>query len=494
MPRPRRTDFKGFAAHERVQLTPALLEGFVTLYLQERFDNPQPIPALHRKLWELYCSDYPLVGVAAPRGHAKSTAGTHAYGLASILFGANDHTLILSASEKMASDHLKDIAMELEENEALVKQFDVKLLVNNETELIGYVGDRPFRMVPKGSEQRVRGIKWRHKRPDLILVDDLEEDEAVMNQERRIKLREWMDNAVIPLGSDKCKIRVAGTILHFDSWLERIMSSQLWKTARFAAHKDFDDFSEILWPEKFPESRLRMIRQGYIENGNPSGYAQEYLNKPIASIDAYYRGTDFRPMDDIDKARNKNFYVGGDFAISKEDRANKTAFTIGGMDDTGMLHIVDVMKGKWDSLEIVDKMFEIHDKYHPQMWFLEKGQIEASIGPFLELEMLRRGKFLHIKLMTPVKDKPTRGRSFQARTRAGGVKYDTDAEWYPAYKIHMLQFPRSSEDDEADSTHWLGRGLTDMQEALTTEDLLQIQYDEELEDSEEQGRNPITGY
>jgi predicted phage terminase large subunit-like protein len=493
---PRKPDIKEwpFTSKERVQLTPALLEGFVSIYLMDRLDNPQPIPDLHREIWRMFCLPDPLVALAAPRGHAKSTAGTHTCGLCSVLFGAEDHVLILSATESMASDHLKDIASELEENEGIVKQFNVRLTVNNGTEIIGYVGGRIFRVIAKGAEQRVRGIKWRHKRPGLILIDDLEEDEAVMNEERRIKLREWVQNAVMPLGSDKCHIRAWGTILHFDSWLERTMHSKVWVTKRFSAHKDFDDFSNILWPEKFPETRLRAIRQTYLDDNNPSGYAQEYLNWPIAKQDAYFLESDFIPMEAEDHLAPKNYYVGGDFAISKKDRANCTSFTIGGVCSKNLLHIVDNHTDRLDSLQIVDKMFEIHDLWHPECWFLEKGMIEESIGPFLTMEMIRRGKFLHIILMQPVQDKPSRARSLQARMRAGGTRWDDRATWYPPMKMELMQFPRSGKDDRTDSAAWLGRGITDMQEALTPLELMQIQADEEERAYLDQGRNKTTGY
>ena len=112
--------------------------------------------------------------------------------------------------------------------------------------------------------------------------DDIqvENDEAVLNEERRAKFREWFHNALLPAISDTGKIRIVGTILHFDSLLERLMPPtsgerakftnknalcewsegnefETWKSIKFRAHPDFDDFSELLWPEKFTEQRLR---------------------------------------------------------------------------------------------------------------------------------------------------------------------------------------------------------------------------------------------
>ena len=74
------------SAVTRVELTAKLIEAFAGTFLSPLYDNPQPTPQLHRDCWELYCSGAELAGVAAPREHAKSTALTHDYGLATLLF------------------------------------------------------------------------------------------------------------------------------------------------------------------------------------------------------------------------------------------------------------------------------------------------------------------------------------------------------------------------------------------------------------------------
>ena len=41
-------------------------------------------------------------------------------------------------------------------------------------------------------------MKWRGKRPGLIIADDLEEDEQVENKARREKFLRWVNRALIP--------------------------------------------------------------------------------------------------------------------------------------------------------------------------------------------------------------------------------------------------------------------------------------------------------
>ena len=107
-------------------ITSELINGFTLGLLAAKYDNPKPIPPFHQEMWELCTSDKPKVAIAAPRGHAKSTAITHAYILAMMLFREKSFCLLVSDTEGQASEFLGDIRAELEENEALCQTFALK--------------------------------------------------------------------------------------------------------------------------------------------------------------------------------------------------------------------------------------------------------------------------------------------------------------------------------------------------------------------------------
>lgn len=481
---------------ERIEVDGHLMAGFTETFLQDDFDNPKPSPEFHRELWDLFCSDAPYVAVAAPRGHAKSTAGTFAFGLASALFGSDDFILLVSATEALAAAHLANMARVMEENEDLRTEFRVEVLRSNETELVCRVGGREFCIVGKGAEQKVRGILWRNKRPSLILVDDLEEDEAVMSKDRRTKLRDWFKNALIPCGSEKLRVRFVGTVLHLDSLLERLLTDKeevkIWVGRRFKAHKGYDDFTEILWPEAFPEGRLRMIRANYADN--PSGYSQEYLNQPVADADAYFRRSDFRAMTEDDHKVPKTNYAAIEFALGVDDKGDNTAIIVGGLDSENMLHIIDCYAAKYDPVEAVEKMFELQRIYDISEWIVEDENIAKAIGPFLNLEMVRRGEYMTLTKIRPHKDKQHRATSIKARMRARGVKFDVGAEWYNGLLGEMLSFPRGKTDDRVDALAWLGLMMDRFSPSLTRKELDELAWEEEMGEDEDDGRSYVTGY
>lgn len=490
-----------------------MVYGLAGSVFSERFDEAKKTPPCHLEWWDYCCGPESIVAIAAPRGHAKSTAITHCFTLACVLFRDRKFVLLVSDTYEQAVLFLADIKLELQENEALIDMFgNITFTKDSENDMICHFDDgHKFRIIAKGSEQKVRGIKWDGMRPDLIIGDDLENDEIVLNQERREKFRKWFEGALLPARNERGIVRIVGTILHMDSLLERWMpkpwhkhviddGTKVWSTKKrpwlgikYRAHTP--RFKEILWPEKWPKERLQAERDRYVENGNPEGYSQEYLNEPIDESRAYFRREDFLPMSMYDLESHKQYYIAVDFAITDKDRSNYTVFVVGGMDSNDKLHIVDLIRERMDAKEIIDTLFLLCERYNPEIVTVEAGMIEKSLGPFLQDEMNRRNKFLMINPMVPTKDKETRARGIQARLRAGQVHFNKETDWYPDFEMEMRQFPRSPYDDQVDAMAWLGLTLNKMYRADTQEEIDENAYEEEVALSTlPLGQCPYTGY
>jgi len=487
-----------------MKLSAELIESMAGVFLSPLYDTPSPTPQFHRDCWKLYTSDARMCAVAAPRGHAKSTGLTHDYVLAVALFREELYIIIVGASEEMAIEHRGDIANELRENEDLRREFKISSFVTDQkTDIIVECSDGyQFRIMARGSEQKIRGKKWRGKRPGLIIGDDLEDDEQVENRDRRLKFSKWFYRACVQALRDSGKIRVHGTVLHEDSLLAGLIKHPAWKSLTFRAHKSFDDFSEILWPEKFSAERLKAIRQSFIEKGDSAGYSQEYLNDPFDNDSAFLRADDFLPMKEEDWDSPKINYVGVDFAITKKDSANRTSFTIGGLDVRNFLSIIDQRVDRWDINEIIEEFFNVQLAHQPSIFFVEKGQIWNAIEPILSREMQRRGIFLSCEPLASMSDKKVRGRFLQKRMRARGMRFNKESYWYAGYENELRRFTGDSEavlDDQFDSTSILCRGLEEKRSDLEDEDFLTESEEEYLYQSQAlrkiaSGRNTITGY
>ena len=476
-----------------LNLTSDIIHGFTESLLKGNFDNPQPTPDFHKKLWELCCLDAPLVAAAAPRGHAKSTSVTHAFTLALVLFRERSFGMIISDTEMQAEMFLQDIANELKENMRLREMFAISHFVKdtNTDIIVAFTDGQLFRILAKGSGQKVRGTKWNNKRPDFVVCDDLENEDIVLNKDTREKFRNWFFGSVIPMVSDNGIIRFVGTILHMDSLLERILNDNTWISERFRAHNE--DFSDILWPEKFSKEKLLQIRKRYVNQGFPEGYAQEYLNHPIDESTAYFKREQLEPI--VDYEEPLNYYAAIDFAISQSERADFTVIVVAGVSPSGMVKIVDCRRGRWDSLDIIEEMLAIQVQYSPEIFTAEKGSIEKAIGPFLNAEMHKKGVYINLNPVNPDKDKMKRARSISARMKAHGVQFDVDASWYPDMESELLRFPKDAHDDIVDALSWIGLTLDKLHEADTFYETEEAEWEEEFGDElYSLGRNQYTGY
>jgi len=462
------------------------------------------------------CSNHKFVAIAAPRNHAKSTAITHSYTLACILLRERQFVLVVSDTEAQAAFFLNDLKKDLSENEDLIKVFGIKgILKDTATDFIVEFEDgHQARVIAKGSEQKLRGIKWDKKRPDLIVCDDMENDEIVMNPERRKKFRDWLQAALLPCRSVNGVVRWVGTILHMDSALERVMPKEYdkttivtdlctkgsirgsWYAVKYKAHTPKLD--KILWEARWPADVLRAEKQRFLEQGQGDKYSQEFLNIPIDEANAFFRKGDFHIMQTDDWKTNKVYYIGCDLATKTvADNNDYTVFVIGGVDPNGILMIEDVLKERMDSVQIVETIMQLNKRYEPMYFFFEKGALTNSILPHMIVESIDQDNFVSYETFNRSVDKKQFAHAIQARMRTGRVRFAKAAEWFQDFEQEMIRFPRDRNDDQVDAIAILGHGVTKFQEAPTKKEEMDNLREEEMAMygvDEDQGRSMVTGY
>lgn len=505
-----------------MKLTSEVVSGFVGGVLSSRFDGQSATPEFHKECWDLCCSDEKFVAIAAPRGHAKSTAVTLGYGLATLLFRQRKFMLLVSDTEGQSALFLGTFKQELQDNKELIELFGikrnaeghVKFIKDSETDIIVECEDgHRFRIIAKGAEQKLRGLIWNGSRPDIILGDDMENDELVMNKERREKMRRWFQGALLPCRSDNGIVRLVGTILHMDSLLERLMPSEsekhtvhtglktystrktMWKAVKYKAHNE--TFTELLWPQKKSAEMFKMLYEEALRDGTTDIYSQEYLNLPIDQEKALFKKADFLSASEEQLSGKLHYYITADFAIAENEKADYTVFLVAAVDENRQIIIKDVIRERLDGKEIVDTLLTLQRIYEPEAIGVEEMQVSKALGPFLREEMVRTNTFPTLYgLRHEGKDKVLRSRNIQARMRAHTIRFLKEGDWYPIFEDECLTFPRGKHDDQVDCFAYLGKMLDKLIEAPTKEELDDDEYADELRESgiSSNGRNSTTGY
>ena len=180
---------------------------------------------------------------AAPRGHAKSTNLTFKGSLHAALYRYKRYIIILSDTSDQANGFLSAIKDELEDNGAIREDFgDLTGGVWRENVIITSHG---VRIDAIGAGQKIRGRKHKNWRPDLMVLDDIENDENVRTVEQRKKLENWFYKAVSKAGDTYTDIVYIGTLLHYDSLLAKVLKNPAYRSVKYKAVQSFS--TSPLW-------------------------------------------------------------------------------------------------------------------------------------------------------------------------------------------------------------------------------------------------------
>lgn len=263
-------------------------------YFKHHFRGPSPgfhLKILLESLKNLY------LAIASPRESAKSTIITFLLPSHTIAFKRKRFIIICQSTYAKAVRSLETIKKEFRENEWLKRDFKVTIRKDSEGESIFRHADGfETQVLCSGRDQigALRGSKFGAYRPDLIIVDDLEDDEMVRNPDRRLDLKNNFDEVILLLGErNTVQVIVIGTILHDDSQMAKLVDAKQYlefrKLLYRGRNKMGDGSYQSLWEYKWTVEELNQM-----EKDNPSKFAKEIQNDPSTGLLQDIHVEDFR--------------------------------------------------------------------------------------------------------------------------------------------------------------------------------------------------------
>lgn len=291
----------------------------------------------HKELFCILEDDHiKLAVIVAFRGSAKSTIITTAYVLWSIL-GVQERKFIVIAgrTEQKARQYLSNIKMELEQNELLKKDLgpftEERNNLGNATAII--IKKLNVKIMITSTGQSIRGMRHGEHRPDLIILDDIEDLESVKTREGRNKTFDWLTGELIPAGeSGRTRIIAVGNLLHEDSVLKRmqkkIEDGELDSLKPvYREYPIIDEQGNALWTAKYPtEASIERERQQTMDE---IAWHREYLLKIISSDEQVVKPEWIRYYIYPPKTGFRRVAIGIDLAVSEKETADYTAMVVG---------------------------------------------------------------------------------------------------------------------------------------------------------------------
>ncbi len=266
------------------------------------------------------------VVIAAPREFAKTTVCSFGYVLHQICFGKRRFIIIASDTEDLASDLTGYIFLELLYNERI--RHDFGELVKGSGPVDDFITCNDVRVKARGRGQRLRGLKHRQWRPDLVILDDLENDLNVRNPNIVRQILEWITAAVYPSMEASGSLLIIGTILRRGSALDVMLTSEEEPYCHFSRciYRAITEEGKSLWEARHPLSKL--MRQKQLMG--TTAFNQEKMNEPVHEAGVFRQ--EWIRYYHPDSLKDKELIIFGYFDPSLESGASsdyKAMLTVG---------------------------------------------------------------------------------------------------------------------------------------------------------------------
>lgn len=316
----------------RKQLVTSSFYWFIHIYFPDYLEFP--FAEFHKEFIDLLQDLKFNAVIAAFRGSGKSTIVSLAYVIWSMLGKKSKRYIVLCSNTTRQAELLMHSIKSVLETHPLLKKDLGPFFETAEQWNISSLVFRNYdaKIMAISVNESIRGIRYKNRRPDLIILDDVETLDTVRTEENRNKLITWYDRDVVPLGSEQTNMVVVGTIMTAGSLIDtlknRIEEGVL--KGSFRKFPIIDEDGQILWKTRW--SNLEAIDNYRREMGivNRTWETEYLLNDYIKEeqiithdMIKYY---DKLPFGVYPFVRG---FIGVDLASSESLTASKTAIVCG---------------------------------------------------------------------------------------------------------------------------------------------------------------------
>jgi len=346
-----------------------------------------------------------LAVVIAHRGAGKSTILTTSFPIWAILGKLEKRNVLIVCQTKLqASQHLANVKRELEENELL--RSDLGPIQDDNTWNINTLVFKRTgaRISAVSKEQKFRGARHKEVRPDLIIIDDLDDSSSIRTQESRDKTFDWYSSEIVPLGDPDTKFIITGNMLHEDSFIKRL-EKNIEKHPGLGIYQEYPIVKngEILWPGKYPSPEAVEMERTKV--GNERIWQREYCLTVIYEGEPVIKREWIRDYDDFPpqlRGESYSYAIGVDLAGTPGERSDYTAIVMARVyrrnDITQIFILPNPIKKKLTSDETLDFLKSLESSYDPtksKRYFIEGGGTQNAtidlMKKFSDLDIVNVG-------------------------------------------------------------------------------------------------------
>lgn len=251
---------------------------FAAMLMQSNFLFP--FPPFYITLFHLltqFKSRVERFAIGIPRGFAKTT-WIKILAVWYIVFSHKQFILVVAASEPKAQAILSDIIDMMSEPafRRVFGNWDAKTEEDNLTTKVFFFRGKQMILKAAGAQTSIRGIARKLKRPDVMLLDDIQDKEDANNKDLADALVIWMLSTLMKAKSPfGCTYIFVGNMYPQNSILEMLKKNKQWTS--FVVGGILEDGSS-LWEALKPIEELLEEYESDLEMDHPEVFISEVLN------------------------------------------------------------------------------------------------------------------------------------------------------------------------------------------------------------------------
>lgn len=364
-------------------------EFFIEFFLPEL---DMPVPLFHLECWGLMTDqEKQRILLAIPRDHAKTT-------LAKLvvvwywLFTKRRFCVYLSNTNAIALGACKDIIGFLQTNNFESTFGKIKMVKSSENDSL-WVFDMPMgdsktkRCILRaiGQGQQMRGINIDNQRPDIAVVDDVEDLENTGSEILQKKLDRWMYGPFLKALARKHKIIWLGNMLSKTSLLARQARNPRWNPVVFGCLVEDTATGELipLWPGKWSTEELKADFLEYRDLDLVESWMCEMMNMPGHGKNGF-KAEQINYAVPVNPDEIVGAFLTLDPAFGLVGHNDESAITLHVIPRWGVPITMQSIHGHFTEKEIFDTMLSLAIRWNAWVWAVEAISAQKLLIPLFE--------------------------------------------------------------------------------------------------------------
>lgn len=374
------------------------------------------------------------------RGHAKSTHLDIMIPFWLWMNGEIDVMLLIGKNADDAKTLLSDLQAEFEANPQIIADFGEQRQTGSWEEG-SFVTKNEIAFFSLGRGQSPRGIRYRNKRPNIIVVDDIDDDEIAENQRRVKKVVKWLFGALYGAMDDNgCRMIFANNLISNTGIISHVIKkikSLKFKWARVNTINALDKKGNPTWWQKY-------TRQFFLDKQEVMGdylFQTEYQNNP--QVEGKIFLNEQIQWAKIPNIKDFECIVGHwDVAYAGTETGDYNAVKIWGLKDKKFYHIKSFVRQckmsaaiRWmiEYEKTLPPSVKIHWRFESQFW---NDAIKMTLN---EVTEETKQELLLVQCERPVKNKFDRIVSMQPHYQNSRVYYNKAEEFNMDMQVGINQ-------------------------------------------------------